>query len=148
MILTDIGPAKGSVKKKMRVGRGNASKGGESGRGHKGQKSRSGYKSKPGFEGGQTPLYRRLPKKRGFRALNKRDVFILNLRDLEVHFGEETNITLEMIQVLFNVKANQFVKVLSDGEISKAYQIQTNLVSKAALEKLQAAGGKVEIITK
>ena len=140
-------------KKKIRVGRGIGSgRGKTSSRGHKGQKSRSGVAIKS-FEGGQMPLYRRLPK-RGFKAINKDKIAILNLSKiqsfLENNTNQETNILdLNILKEkkLINKKF-QKLKVLGSGVIKKNIQISANFASRQALEKIEIAGGKINIIKK
>ena len=140
-------------RKKIRVGRGIGSgKGKTSSRGHKGQKSRSGVAIKS-FEGGQMPLYRRLPK-RGFKAINKDKIAILNLSKiqsfLENNTNQETNILdLNILKEkkLINKKF-QKLKVLGSGVIKKNIQISANFASRQALEKIEKAGGKINIIKK
>ena len=138
-------------KKKIRVGRGIGSgKGKTSSRGHKGQKSRSGVAIKS-FEGGQMPLYRRLPK-RGFKSLNKKEVAILNLSKIQK--------ILEKIQILNNIdlktlkeknlinKKYKKLKILGTGEIKRNITLSAHFVSKQALTKIEKAGGKISIIKK
>ena len=140
-------------RKKIRVGRGIGSgKGKTSSRGHKGQKSRSGVAIKS-FEGGQMPLYRRLPK-RGFKAINKDKIAILNLSKiqsfLENNTNQETNILdLNILkEKKFINKKFQKLKVLGSGVIKKNIQISANFASRQALEKIEKAGGKINIIKK
>lgn len=148
MKLQDLRPNQGSTKNRTRVGRGDASgTGGTAGRGHKGQKSRSGGNVRPGFEGGQTPLYRRVPKKRGFNNLFKKDFAILNVCDLK-QFADGTVITLEYLKENQIIKRNHdLLKILGNGELDKKdLTIKANKISEAAAQKLQKAGVKVEII--
>ena len=138
MKLHDISPAKGSKQKKKRVGRGPGSGLGKTaGRGHKGQKSRSGYSRRPGFEGGQMPLIRRVPK-RGFTNLFRTEYAILNVRDLE---GLEGEVTPESLAASGHVRAGLPVKILGDGEISTALTVVAHKFSETAREKIEAAGG-------
>ena len=140
-------------KKKIRVGRGIGSgKGKTSSRGHKGQKSRSGVSIKS-FEGGQMPLYRRLPK-RGFKSLNKNKIAILNLSKIQNIFEKSKN-KLQNILDLKILKEKKLVnkkfiklKVLGSGEIKKNIQITAHFASKTALEKVEKAGGKLNILKK
>ena len=142
-----IYPAKGAIKKKTRRARGNASGlGGEAGRGHKGQKSRTGYSSRSGFEGGQMPLYRRLPKRRGLGNPAKNLVSIVNLETIESFFEEGQIVDFSNLLEKKLVKQNRFLKVLGNGEISKKLTIRAHLFSKSALEKLENAGVTVEKI--
>jgi len=116
-----------------------------SGKGHKGQKARSGGTVRPGFEGGQMPMQRRLPK-RGFRNIFRKEFAVLNLRDLE-RLGDVTEITPEVLISHRLVKrTDQAIKLLADGNISRAVTVKLHAVSHAATEKITAAGGKVEEI--
>ncbi|MCB1054995.1 MAG: 50S ribosomal protein L15 [Acidobacteria bacterium] len=141
MKLHDLSPAKGSTQKKKRVGRGPGSGLGKtSGKGHKGQKSRSGYSGRPGFEGGQMPLVRRVPK-RGFHNLFRREVAIVNLSQLEAFEGE---VSPDALLEAGLVRSGLPVKVLGDGEISKALKVSAHKFSKSARAKIEAAGGSCE----
>lgn len=146
MDLSNLSPAAGSVKNRKRIGRGAGSGTGKtSGRGHKGQNSRSGGGVKPGFEGGQMPLQRRLPK-RGFTSLNKKVYALVNLRDLET-FEAGSSIDPEMLIGAGFIKAVcDGVKVLADGELSKAVTVKAHKFSKSAVAKIEAAGGTVEVL--
>jgi large subunit ribosomal protein L15 len=146
MDLSQLKPAPGSTKNRKRIGRGPGSGTGKtSGKGHKGQKARSGGSIKPGFEGGQMPLQRRLPK-RGFTSINKKDYNLINLRDLDC-FDAETTISLELYGKAGLVKKmKDGIKILADGELSKALTVQAHKFSRAAVEKIEAAGGKAEVI--
>ena len=145
MELHTLQPAEGSTKKRKRVGRGTGSGTGKtSGRGHKGQKSRSGFSRKIGFEGGQMPLQRRVPK-RGFTNIFKKEFQIVNLSDLtKLEPGEVT------LETLLNSglvrKPNVPVKVLGDGTLDKSFTVKLHAYSKSAKEKIEAAGGKAEVI--
>ena len=140
-------------KKKIRVGRGIGSgKGKTSARGHKGQKSRSGVAIKS-FEGGQMPLYRRLPK-RGFKSLNKNEIAILNLSKIQTIIDKKknnltTNLDLKILKEkkLINKKFKK-LKILGTGEISKNIEISAHFASKQALTKIEKAGGKISLIKK
>ena len=140
-------------KKKTRVGRGIGSgKGKTSSRGHKGQKSRSGVAIKS-FEGGQMPLYRRLPK-RGFKSLNKNSIAILNLSKIQNILDKSANDIKDNFD-LKTLKAKKLInkrflklKILGSGEIKKNIEISANYVSKQALSKIEKAGGKINIIKK
>ena len=140
-------------KKKIRVGRGIGSgKGKTSSRGHKGQKSRSGVAIKS-FEGGQMPLYRRLPK-RGFKSLNKDSIAILNLSKIQNILDKSAN-DMKGNFDLKTLKAKKLInkkflklKILGSGEIKKNIEISANYVSKQALSKIEKAGGKINIIKK
>lgn len=146
MDLSQLKPATGSTKNRKRIGRGHASgQGKTAGKGHKGQNARSGGGVKPGFEGGQMPLQRRLPK-RGFTSINKKDYNLVNLRDLEV-FEAGSTVSLELYgQVGIVKKMKDGIKILADGELSKSLTVQAHKFSKSAVEKIEAAGGKVEVI--
>ena len=134
MDLSNIQPAIGSVRNKTRVGRGQGSgKGGTSTRGHKGAKSRSGYKRKIGFEGGQMPLQRRLPKW-GFKSLNRVEYKAINLDAIQT-LAEGKNldkVTLADLRAAGLAGRNQLVKILAGGEISKAVTVEAPAVSQAA----------------
>lgn len=146
MDLSQLKPAPGSTKNKKRIGRGPGSGTGKtSGKGHKGQKARSGGSIKPGFEGGQMPLQRRLPK-RGFTSINKKDYNLINLRDLDC-FDADTIVSLELYGKAGLVKKmKDGIKILADGELSKSLTVQAHKFSSAAIEKIEAAGGKAEVI--
>lgn len=146
MKLHELRPAEGSTKNKKRIGRGTASGQGKSaGKGQKGQNSRSGGGTRLGFEGGQMPLYRRLPKV-GFTNIWRKEYAVVNLSDLDV-FEDGTVITIEALKEAGLVKAMKAgVKILGTGDISKSLTIQANKFSKTAIEKINAAGGKVEVI--
>ena len=142
----DLSPFGGSIKRKKRVGRGPGSGHGKTCcRGHKGQKSRSGGSIPRGFEGGQMPLQRRLPK-RGFTNIFGKHHALINLRDLR---GFSPNATVD-IEALKNAgvvkKIKDGVKLLGDGEISHPLVVKVHKVSKTAKEKIEAAGGAVEVI--
>lgn len=137
----------GATKRKRIVGRGQGSGlGTTAGKGNKGQQSRSGGKTYPGFEGGQMPLYRRLPH-RGFKnTMFRKEWQVVNLRDLEVKF--EAGETVDGVSLRAKglvKKAEGLVKILGDGELSKALTVSVDKVSAQALEKIQKAGGKVEV---
>ena len=146
MELKDLYPAPGSRHKKKRVGRGPGSgKGKTSGRGENGQLSRAGGGKRAGFEGGQTPLARRLPKLPGFRNINRVEYEVVNVKTLEERFeaGDVVNRDSLIEKNLLKTYSGP-VKVLGDGEITKALTIQVDKVSKSAQAKIEAAGGKVE----
>lgn len=141
MKLHDLSPAKGSRRAPKRVGRGPGSGTGKTaGRGHKGQRSRSGYSRRLGFEGGQMPLIRRVPK-RGFTNIFRKEVAVVNLRDLTDFEGE---VTPETLAAKGLVRKGLPVKVLGDGEVQSALQVKAHRFSKAAREKIEAAGGSCE----
>lgn len=143
MQLHDLAPEKGARKNRKKVGRGPGSGMGKtSTRGHKGLKARSGGNVRPGFEGGQMPIYRRLPK-RGFTNIFKSNYAILNVRDLD-RFDDGTNIDIEILRKTGLVKgAVDGVKILGTGEINKKFTLQNILVSKTAKEKIESAGGSI-----
>ncbi|MFW6263364.1 MAG: 50S ribosomal protein L15, partial [Thermotogota bacterium] len=116
------------------------------GKGHKGQKSRSGAKSKPGFEGGQTPLYVRIPKK-GFKNVNKKIYTVLNLDVLEQRFNDDDEVTINsLLERGIIKKTMDGVKLLGEGTINKKLTVKVNAFSKSAKEKIEAAGGQIEVI--
>jgi large subunit ribosomal protein L15 len=146
MKLHELKPAEGSRKTRNRVGRGTGSGNGKTaGKGHKGQNARSGGGVRPGFEGGQTPLFRRLPK-RGFKNINRKDFAIVNLETLN-RFEEGTEVTPELLLetgVLSNTKSG--VKVLGNGQLEKKLTVKANKFSASAKEAIESAGGSVEVI--
>jgi large subunit ribosomal protein L15 len=146
MDLSNLQPAYGSTKNRKRIGRGQGSGTGKTaGKGHKGQKARSGGSVKAGFEGGQMPLQRRLPK-RGFTPLAKKIYSLVNLRDLEVfESGSIVDIAAFGRAGLVNEIVDG-IKVLGDGELTKVLTVQAHKFSKSAQEKIEAAGGKVEVL--
>lgn len=147
MKLHELSPNEGAVKEKKRVGRGIGSGHGKTcGRGHKGQKSRSGDRKLPSwFEGGQTPLHKRVPK-RGFRSVNKVEYSVVNLKTLERYFNAGEEVNPESLLEKGLVKKGMPVKVLGDGELRKALVIKAHAFSKSAKEKILAAGGSFEEI--
>ena len=146
MKLHDLKPAEGSVTVSLRKGRGHGSGLGKTaGRGQKGQKSRSGSGTRPGFEGGQMPLARRIPK-RGFTNVYATVYSIVNLRDLEA-FEEGTVVTPELLKKTGLVrKDNDGIKILGNGNLTKKLTVQAHKFSKTAQEKIEALGGKTEVI--
>ncbi|MCP4203144.1 MAG: 50S ribosomal protein L15 [bacterium] len=143
MKLHDLSPAAGSRHSPKRVGRGPGSgKGKTSGRGHNGQKSRSGYSRRRGFEGGQMPLVRRVPK-RGFTNIFRREYAVVNLAGLE---GFEGDVTVEALTEKGLVRKGALIKILGTGDVSKALNIQAHKFSKTARAKIEAAGGKCEVV--
>lgn len=144
MDLSNLQPAPGSVKSSKRIGRGPGSgKGGTSTRGHKGAKSRSGYKHKVGFEGGQMPLQRRLPKW-GFKPLEHKEYKIVSLQELD-ELAQNKNlekITLADIVAARLARPKQLVKILSNGEIKHAIEVEANAFSASAEKAITEAGGK------
>lgn len=147
MNLHTISPAEGAVKEKKRLGRGIGSGLGKtSGKGHKGQLARSGGGTRPGFEGGQMPLYRRLPK-RGFNSPFKKEYNVINVRDLEKLDGKN-EVTVEFLHEIGVISkiANDGLKVLGDGELTKKLTVKASKFSAKAIEKIKKAGGKAEVI--
>ena len=146
MDLSNLKPAPGSTKTRKRIGRGPGSgTGKQAGKGHKGQNARSGGGVKPGFEGGQMPLQRRVPK-RGFTSLNKKVYNLINLRDLET-FAAGTVVDLEQYGksgLVVGIKDG--VKILANGELTKPLTVHAHKFSKSAVEKIEAAGGKIEVL--
>lgn len=146
MKLHELKPVAGSKTKRKRLGRGMASGHGKtSGKGHKGQNARAGKGTRVGFEGGQTPLFQRLPK-RGFTNINRKEYAIVNLDTLN-QFDENTEVTPELLietGVIKNVKSG--VKVLAKGTLDKKLTVKANKFSTAAKESIEAAGGKIEVI--
>ena len=146
MDLSNLRPADGSKQSdNFRRGRGHGSGNGKTaGKGHKGQKARSGA-PRPGFEGGQMPLYRRLPK-RGFTCINSKKIIAINVSELE-RFEADSVVTIDTLIESGLVK-NTFdgVKILGNGELSKKLTVQVNAFSKSAVAKIEAAGGKAEVI--
>ncbi|GAC1446530.1 MAG: 50S ribosomal protein L15 [Pyrinomonadaceae bacterium] len=147
LALNNLHPAPGSTHKKKRVGRGPGSGLGKTaGRGNKGQKSRSGYSRKIGFEGGQMPLQRRLPK-RGFTNIFKKEWIEVSLSALENSFDTDTEITPEVLHARGLIKkAKRDVVVLGTGEVTKALKVSAHRFTKSAREKIEKAGGSVMII--
>jgi large subunit ribosomal protein L15 len=145
MKLHELKPAKGSTHAPKRLGRGIGSGTGKTaGKGHKGQKARSGGGVRPGFEGGQIPLYRRMPK-RGFNNIFKKEYVVLNVRDLE-RFENGAIVSYESLFESGLIKTvKDGVKILGTGELTKALTVKVDKVSQAAADKIVAAGGKVEV---
>ncbi len=147
--LNNLRPAAGSTHKKKRVGRGPGSGLGKTaGKGHKGQKSRSGYSSKIGFEGGQMPLQRRLPK-RGFTNIFKKQWIEISLAKIEENFDSGDEITPEILHERGLIKkAKHDLVVLGNGDVSKVLNISAHRFTKAAREKIENAGGSITEIVK
>jgi large subunit ribosomal protein L15 len=147
MLAHELRPPKGSKRARKRVGRGNATGHGTySGRGVKGQKSRAGHKPKLGFEGGQTRLIKRLPRRRGFRNPFRVEYSPVNLRDLE-RFEAGTEVTPELLKESGVLRTLRLpVKLLAAGEITKALTVKVHKFSATAKEKIQAAGGDAQEI--
>ncbi|MGI8787027.1 MAG: 50S ribosomal protein L15 [Pyrinomonadaceae bacterium] len=149
LALNNLKPAEGSTHKKKRVGRGPGSGLGKtSGKGHKGQKSRSGYSSKIGFEGGQMPLQRRLPK-RGFTNIFKKKWLEISLAKLEENFSAGDEITPEILHERGLIKkAKHDLVILGSGDMSKALKISAHRFTKTAKDKIEKAGGSITEIKK
>lgn len=147
--LNNLRPAKGSTHKKKRIGRGPGSGTGKTaGKGHKGQKSRSGYSKKIGFEGGQMPLQRRLPK-RGFTNIFKKQWLEVSLAKLEENFSADEEITPEVLHQRGLIKkAKHDLVILGNGDISKAFRISAHRFTKNAIDKIEKAGGVATHIQK
>lgn len=145
MNLGRLKPAKGATRQTKRLGRGSGSGTGKTaGKGHKGQKARSGAKHRPWFEGGQMPLQRRLPK-RGFTNIFRREFQVVNVGQLGKIKGSKVD-----PEILFKAKLirdrDGLCKILGEGEIKKAIEVKAHAFSQTAVEKLEAAGGKVEVL--
>jgi large subunit ribosomal protein L15 len=145
--LSNLKPPRGSRHRKVRVGRGIGSKLGKTaGKGNKGQKSRKGYSRRPGFEGGQMPLRRRIPK-RGFHNPTRSEYAVVNVESLDI-FPAGTTVTPELLigsGLIRQVRAE--IKVLGDGELKNSLTVQAHKFSKSAEEKITRAGGKAEILS-
>ena len=148
MDLSNLKPAKGSTKGKKRIGRGQAAgTGGTAGRGHKGQKSRSGYSRKTGFEGGQMPLQRRVPKF-GFKNINRKEYKGINISTLQ-ELADARKISDIDVDVLIEaglVRKNSLVKILGNGELKAKLNVKAHAFSKSAGTAIEAAKGKAETI--
>lgn len=147
MKLHELAPAEGSKKSVKRIGRGAGSgQGKTAGKGHKGQLARAGRGMRPGFEGGQMPLQRRIPK-RGFNNIFAKEIATVNVSALEKAFDDGATVDIEaLINKGLIKKALDGVKVLGNGEISKKLTVQVNAYSDSAKQKIEAAGGKAEVI--
>ncbi len=145
MDLSTLQAAEGSRKDKFRKGRGHGSGNGKTaGKGHKGQKARSGA-PRPGFEGGQMPLYRRLPK-RGFKNINSKIIVGINVSELE-RFDNDSTVSVDtLIETGIVKNPRDGVKILGNGELTKKLNVQANAFSASAKEKIEALGGKAEVI--
>ena len=144
--LEDLRPAEGATKKTVRVGRGRSSGCGKtSSRGHNGEGQRSGRTAKRGFEGGQMPAYRRLPKLKGFQIINKINYAAVNVGRLE-GFGLK-EISLETLKEAKRIHpSSEGLRILGNGEVKSALTIKANYVTPSAKEKIEAAGGKIELV--
>jgi large subunit ribosomal protein L15 len=147
MDLSNLKPAQGSKHSKKRVGRGPGSGNGKTaGRGHKGAQSRSGYSYKRGFEGGQMPLHRRVPK-RGFNNIFRIEYAVVNLDQLDAQFEKGATVSPETLRETGLIRGKRLpIKVLGRGEVTKALTVQAHKFSGKAAEKLAAAGGTAEAI--
>jgi large subunit ribosomal protein L15 len=148
MDLSNLKPAVGAVKTKTRIGRGAGSgKGGTSTRGHKGAKSRSGYSRKIGFEGGQMPLQRRLPKF-GFKNINRKDYKAINLDVIEALASAKSlsKVGIEELRAAGYINRSQLVKVLANGAVKSALTVEAHAFSAAAQAAIEAAGGSISKI--
>jgi large subunit ribosomal protein L15 len=147
--LNNLKKPDGSTHKKKRVGRGPGSGLGKtSGRGHKGQKSRSGYSAKKGFEGGQMPLHRRLPK-RGFTNIFKKQWIEISLAKIEAAFGAGDSVTPEILHERGLIKkAKHDLVILGNGDLTKALNVSAHRFTKAAREKIEKAGGSITEVKK
>jgi len=146
MDLSNLKPAAGSKHSKKRVGRGHGTgQGTQAGRGHKGAQSRSGYKFKRGFEGGQMPLHRRVPK-RGFHNPFRTEYVVVNLDTIGERFDAGTVVTPEMLRERGVVRSAGLIKVLARGDISKKLTVRAHKFSGKAAEKIAAAGGAAEVL--
>ena len=141
LLMHDLKPAPGANKDRIRVGRGEGSKGKTSGRGDKGTKKR--YQVRPGFEGGQLPLYMRLPKLRGFKNPFKKEYQVVNVAALAELFPQGGEITVADLVAKGAVRNGFPVKVLGDGEVSAAYTLKGVKASASAKSKIEAAGGSI-----
>ena len=145
MKLHELSPAEGSVRESKRIGRGHGSgQGKTAGKGHKGQKARAGHGQRPGFEGGQMPLARRVPK-RGFNNIFASEIVAINVGDLNV-FEANAVVDIEaLVKAGVIKKACDGVKVLANGKLDKALTVKVNAYSESAKQKIEAAGGKAEL---
>ena len=146
MDLSNLKPAERSKKNKKRVGRGHGTgQGAQAGRGHKGAQSRSGYKRKRGFEGGQMPLHRRVPK-RGFHNPFRVEYAVVNLDTLGERFDAGTVVTPELLRERGIVRSGGAIKVLGRGDVTKKLTVKAHKFSGKAAEKIAAAGGATEVL--
>ena len=148
MDLSNLKPAKGSTKTKKRIGRGQGSgTGGTATRGHKGQKSRSGYSRKTGFEGGQMPLQRRVPKF-GFKNINRKEYKGINISTLQelADARKVSDIDVDLLVEAGLARKNSLVKILGNGELKAKLNVKAHAFSKAAKEAIEAKQGTVELI--
>jgi large subunit ribosomal protein L15 len=144
MNLSGLKPPKGQKHAKIRVGRGMGSRGKTSGRGHKGAKAVSGYSMMRGFEGGQMPLHRRLPK-RGFKNIFRQEYAVVNVGRLATLEGDTFD-AARLIEMGVIKKLGAGLKILGAGELGRAVKVQAHMFSKSAMEKIKAAGGSAELV--
>ncbi|MBQ8575032.1 MAG: 50S ribosomal protein L15 [Clostridia bacterium] len=147
MKLHELSPAAGSTKERKRIGRGAGSgQGKTAGKGHKGQKARAGRGMRAGFEGGQMPLQRRLPK-RGFNNIFRKEIVAVNVADLNARFEDGAVVDVESLKQAGLVK-NSFdgIKILGNGELTKKLTVKADAFSESAKQKIEAAGGNAEVI--
>ena len=147
MKLHELSPAAGSTKERKRIGRGAGSgQGKTAGKGHKGQKARAGRGMRAGFEGGQMPLQRRLPK-RGFNNIFRKEIVAVNVADLNARFEDGAVVDVESLKQVGLVK-NSFdgIKILGNGELTKKLTVKADAFSESAKQKIEAAGGNAEVI--
>lgn len=145
MDLSNLKPAEGSTKNKKRIGRGQGSgRGGTSTKGHKGAQSRSGYKTKPGFEGGQMPLYRRVPKF-GFKNINRKEYRGVNLKDLQELVDKKKVTSIDINALVENglAKKNDLIKILGMGELKAKLEVTAHGFTKTAQAAIESQGGTV-----
>ena len=148
MNLSDLAPAPGATRKRKRIGRGPGSGHGKtSGKGHKGRAARSGGNTPPGYEGGQMPLQRRLPK-RGFHNVFREEYSIVNLGQLDTGFEAGAVVDGEALRARGLARNGRRIKVLADGTLTKSLTVKADKFSAAAKQKLEAAGGNAEVITR
>lgn len=149
MNLSDLRPAPGATRKRKRIGRGPGSGHGKtSGRGHKGRGARAGGNTPPGYEGGQMPLQRRLPK-HGFHNLFRQQFHVINLGQLEAHFEAGAVVDAESLRAQGLVhRVKHPIKVLAGGQLTKALTVKADKFSAAAVSRLQATGGTAEVVTR
>ncbi len=147
MKLHELAPAAGSKKEVKRIGRGPASgQGKTAGKGHKGQKARAGKGPRPGFEGGQMPLQRRIPK-RGFNNIFAKQIAIVNLSAIEERFDDGAVVDIPALKAAGLVKKElDGVKILANGDVTKKFTVKVNAYSEAAKAKIEAAGGTAEVV--
>ena len=147
MKLHELSPAAGSTKERKRIGRGAGSgQGKTAGKGHKGQKARAGRGMRAGFEGGQMPLQRRLPK-RGFNNIFRKEIVAVNVADLNARFEDGAVVDVESL-ISAGLLKNSFdgVKILGNGELTKKLTVKANAFSESAKQKIEVAGGNAEVI--